>query len=295
MVLVVLGANGLLGSNVVATAVERGHDVAGTYHATEPDFDIPLVQLDITESTTVRQFFEDTSPDGVVNCAAMTDVDACEKDSETAVAVNAAAPTTIAKICEADGVWFGHVSTDYVFDGLARGRYTETDPTNPIQAYGASKLAGERGVTDAMTAPLITRLSFVWGVHRSRNALTGFPRWVRDSLYEGDTAPLFTDQFISPTRAGQAASVLVDLFEGRASGTVNVACRSCVTPYEFGASIDERLENPSGALQESTLSAVDRPAERPANTCLAVNRIEQMRDQPQPTLNEDLDAVTSYI
>lgn len=295
MEVAVLGANGVLGGNVVAAALERGHDVLGTYHTTDPGFEIPLRQLDITRIAAVEQYLGETDPDAVLNCAAMTDVDACEENPEQAVAVNADAPAAIARLCDAGGIQLCHVSTDYVFDGWADAPYSETSQPNPIQEYGASKLAGERGVDDAMTAPLVARLSFVWGVHRAENALSGFPRWVRDSLREGDSLPLFTDQFVTPTRAGQAASALLDLLESEVSGTVNVACRSCVTPYEFAAQIRERTETASGDLRESSIAAVDRPAERPAYTCLAVDRIEAMRERAQPTLAEDLDAVADYI
>lgn len=295
MRLAVIGANGLLGSNVVETGIRRGHDIVGTYHSTPPSYDIPLERLDIIDSKGVRQFLENAAPDAAANCAAMTDVDACKENPERAFDVNAAAPAAIAEMCESRDIRFGHVSTDYVFDGTAETPYSEEDGTNPVQEYGASKLAGEQGIQKVMTEPLIARLSFVWGVHQSDDELTGFPRWVRDALLDGDSIPLFTDQFVTPTRAGQAASVLIDLLDSEETGTFNVACRSCVTPFEFGTEILDRCERDSGDVQQSSLATMDRPAERPAYTCLQVDRIEETRGRPQPTLAEDVDAVADYI
>jgi len=293
--MVVFGANGLLGSNVIETAQGRDHDVRGTHHSTEPALPVPLKRLDITETEQVETYLSETDPDAVVNCAAMTDVDGCETELEQARAVNAEAPGNIARYCERTGIRFAHVSTDYVFEGTARSPYKESADPKPIQEYGRSKLAGEHAVFEAMTTPLVARLSFVWGVHRGDGKLRGFPSWVRDSLRAGDEVPLFTDQWVSPTRAGQAASVLLSLLEGSHDGTYHVASRSCVTPYEFGKQIKRHPKYSDGELTRSSTTSLDRPADRPAYSCLDVSRVEATRECRQPALSADLDAVDDYI
>jgi len=295
MRLVVFGANGLLGSNVVPAARRCGHDIWGTYHSTKPDLSMPLEQLDITNTDRVETYLDDTNPGAVVNCAAMTDVDGCESNPERATAVNADAPERIAQWCAANGCQFAHVSTDYVFDGRAEAPYDESATPNPVQAYGRSKLSGEYDVRETMALPLLARLSFVWGVHRGDDELQGFPRWVRDSLRDGDETPLFTDQRVTPTRAGQAAAVLLDLLERGVSGTYHVAARSCVTPYEFGEAIRDRSASATGTLRRSSMADIDRPAERPAYTCLDLGKVEDERNESQLTLDEDLDAVSDYF
>lgn len=295
MRLLVVGANGLLGSNVVYTGQQRGWDVCGTYHSTRPEFDIPLMQFDLGDYTDFGDLLEAYSPDVVVNCAAMTDVDGCEEDPERAQLLNGDAPGGLAAQCEANDVEFVHISTDYVFDGTARDPYVEDATPNPVQAYGESKLAGERAVRSASETALIARLSFVWGIHRSSGDLTGFPAWVRDQLGSGESVPLFTDQWVTPTRAGQAADTLLDLIAREEGGCYHVACTSCVTPYEFGTVIAAEMGADSALLQEGSMGDVDRAATRPTYSCLDVGTVEEVLDRTQPTIREDVETAWKTI
>jgi len=295
MHLLVLGANGLLGSNVVQAGLEKGWTVSGTYHSTAPHFDIPLFELDIADSSTASEIIESADPDSVVNCAAMTDVDGCEEHPDRAHDVNAQAPGEMAAHCSQAECEFLHVSTDYVFDGKSRVSYSEGDSVNPVQVYGQSKLDGEKAVREAMSEALITRLSFVYGVHRGTDELTGFPAWVRDQLRAENEIPLFTDQHITPSRAGHTASTLLELIEAEASGTYNVACRSCVSPYEFGAAICDRMGAAKSLLEEGSQSDIERTATRPAHTCLDVTKTQDQLGRRQPTLSVDLEAISDWF
>ena len=295
MRLLIIGANGLLGSNVVSEARSRGLDVVGTYHSERPSFDISLHQLDLRERDRIASLVDRVEPEAVVNCAALTDVDGCEADPERARAINAAAPGELAAICDGRETAFLHVSTDYVFDGRAEEPYPETAIPNPIQAYGETKLDGERAVSEAAAGALLVRLSFVYGVHRGTNSLAGFPAWVRDRLDAGEDTPLFTDQHVTPSRAGQAAATMLDLLELDANGTYHVACRSCVTPYEFGDEIRTRMGVSRDLIARGSQADVDRLAERPRSTCLDVSTVESELGRPQPTLSEDLDAIADVL
>lgn len=296
MDVLVLGANGLLGSNVVTACIEREWTVSGTYHSTDPGFDgVDCRPLDVTDHERLRAVVADVDPDCVMNCVAMTDVDGCEADPDRAWAVNADAPAAIAEYCVETGRGFLHVSTDYVFDGETDGLYDESAPTNPLQVYGETKLAGEEAVRAAMPDALITRLSFVYGVHRATGELTGFPAWVRGKLRAGESVPLFTDQYVTPSRAGQTAAVLCDLLDTEAAGTYHVACRSCVTPYEFGSVLCDALGGDESLLEVGRQADVDRPAVRPARTCLDVTTLESRLGRRQPTLAEDVERIGSWL
>jgi len=291
MRLLVVGANGLLGSNVVCKGKQRDWTVTGTYHSTRPAFEIPLTQFDLRDSDTFDDVLSEHDPDVVVNCAAMTDVDGCEANPELAHAINGDSPGELAAHCNANGVDFVHVSTDYVFDGTQRTPYSESADPDPVQVYGESKLAGERAVRAQLPGALVARLSFVWGIHRSDETLTGFPAWVRDRLQSGEDVPLFTDQWVSPTRAGQAAETLLDLIAHDVSGRVHVACSSCVTPYEFGVEIAGHVGADEELLSEGSMDDVKRAATRPTYSCLDVENVSSRLDRSQPTLREDVEAV----
>jgi dTDP-4-dehydrorhamnose reductase len=290
MRLLVVGANGLLGSNVVHTAQQRGWEVHGTYHSEPPALDIPLDQHDLRNYDAFRDLLAEHEPEAVINCAAMTDVDTCETNPELAHELNGEAPGEMAAECRRKNIEFVHISTDYVFDGTARALYEESDETNPVQAYGESKLAGEQAVNKERESALIARLSFVWGIHRGDDELTGFPAWVRGKLLGGEDVPLFSDQWVTPTRAGQAADVLLGLVAQGADGLFHVACRSCVTPYEFGELLSKYVDGDAD-LREGSVDDVEREATRPTYSCLNVARLESVLNRDQPTLREDVEAV----
>lgn len=295
MDVLVCGAEGLLGSNVVRAAQFRDWRVSGTYFAERPPFDISLAELDVRDRAAFETVLDEIAPDAVVNCTAMTDVDGCEESPEQAHAINADAPGSMAECCDARDVDFLHVSTDYVFDGQDRSRYAEDDPVDPIQVYGASKLAGERAVRAVSPAAPIARLSFVWGVHRARSALAGFPAWVCDRLGAGESVPLFTDQWVTPTRAGQAAETILDLLAAAATGTYHVAATDCVTPHAFGQAIARLVGADPDLCEEGSRADVDRAAERPVHSCLAVDRVAATLGREQPSLDADLAAVADAL
>lgn len=298
MTVLVVGASGLLGGNVVAAARERGERVRGTYRTNDPtggpgetfDEGVETVRFDVTDGTGLDPLL--AGVEGVVDCCATTDVDACEADPRGARAVNAEWPGRLAAACADRGVPLCHVSTDYVFDGRDPP-YAEGDDPNPIQVYGVTKLAGERAVREAGGTTyegLVLRVSFLWGVDRTAEALAGFPAWVAAEVREGGTPALFDDQRVTPTRAGYAADTALDLLDTGATGTFHAAARDAVTPFEFGRRLADRVEG-TGRVGRSSMADLDRPAPRPAATPLDGSKLSRELGREGPTLETDLDAV----
>jgi len=287
----VTGANGLLGSVVVQTLHEQGHDVVGGYHSAAPAFDCPLHQVDITDTERVVELLDEYDVDVVINCAASTDVDGCESNPEVAAAVNGTAPGDLAAVCDDREIPFVHYSTDYVFDGETDTFYEEDDETAPIQEYGRSKLAGEHAVREVNADALILRLSFVYGARGDTGDLVGFPQWVASTLAAGDTVPLFTDQTMTPSRAGNVATTTLELLDAGVSGTFHVASQSAVTPYDFGEAICDVIDGDETLIESSVMTDLDRPAARPRRSCLDVSKLERELGRSQPTLEADLAAL----
>ncbi|MDB2248599.1 dTDP-4-dehydrorhamnose reductase [Halorubrum ezzemoulense] len=288
MRVLVVGASGLLGGNVTSVALGRGKTVTAVYHSEDPGFDCPSHQIDITASTAVDDLVTEVDPDAIINCAAMTDVDGCESDPEQAHAVNADGAEHVARAADSVDAALIHTSTDYVFDGEETAPYSENAEPDPSQVYGESKLTGERRVREVHSDPLIARLSFVYGRSLPDGSISGFPAWVLEKARKGDSIPLFTDQRVSPSYAKATAKTLLDLLEADQEGTFNVASRSCVTPSEFGELIVEEAGFADATLTESSMSDVDRDAERPQYTCLDTTAVEEALGRPQSTLEEDL-------
>jgi dTDP-4-dehydrorhamnose reductase len=297
MDVLVVSAGGLLGSNVISSALERGLSAGGSYHSTRPDFEVPLREFDIRDTAKFEDILGDFNPSIVVNCAAMTDVDTCEQSPERAHEINAAAPESLARLCSEQDTNFAHISTDYIFDGESGECYREDAEPNPIQEYGRSKLAGERAVRSVHESPLVIRPSFVYGVNRSAETpqVEGFPAWVNSRLTSGQDLPLFTDQYVTPSRAESTAETLLDLLFDGATGPYHVAARYCVTPYEFGRIIATQLGVKADTLAESSQTGVDRDAARPSNTCLSVEKVETRLGRSQPTVKQGVRALEPYL
>jgi len=293
----ICGLSGLVGSNIAVEASQRGHAVVGTYHSSDPAFDadVETFQADICETDRIETLLNKVTPDCVINAAAMTDVDQCEQEPNVAKAVNGDAPAALAGLCQERDTDFVHFSTDYVFDGTSDEPYTEDAGRNPIQRYGETKLAGERGVEANHSSPLVLRVSFVYGYHQSQGELDGFPRWVLDTFAADETAPLFVDQHVSPTHAGQVAETTVDLLTDGYTGTYHATSRTCTTPYDFGDAVRTLAGAPETAIAQSSQEDVARPADRPRNTCLEVQRVEETLGRPQPTLATDLQSIEGEI
>ena len=250
MRLLVTGAAGMLGRDVVAAAGNAGHDVAALARA----------DLDITDADAVSSAVRDARPDAVINCAAWTDVDGAEADEAGATAVNGAGAGNLAH----QGVHVVHVSTDYVFDGAASEPYTEDAPTGPRSAYGRSKLAGELALADANAA--IVRSSWLFGPH-GRN----FVDTMRRLGAERDDLAVVDDQIGCPTYTGHLAPALVAIAEQGTTGVLHVAGSGRCSWFDLAVATFEETGLRCDVRRQSTADA-GRPAPRPAFSALASTR-----------------------
>src|SRR5581483_3480022 len=154
MKLLITGAAGMLGKDLVPAAAVSGHDVVALTRA----------ELDIRDAYAVLAAVDAACPDVVLNCAAWTDVDGAEAQFEEALAVNGLAAGHVARAASECGAWIVHISSDYVFSGRTSKPYVESDLTEPLSAYGRSKLAGELAVAEASPERhTIVRSSWLFG------------------------------------------------------------------------------------------------------------------------------------
>jgi dTDP-4-dehydrorhamnose reductase len=257
MRLLVTGAAGMLGHDVIAAAVRAGHEVVS----------LPRRELDVTDAAATRAAVTATRPAAVVNCAAWTDVDGAEAEEAAATAINGAGAGNVAGAAAAAGAFTVHVSTDYVFDGTATEPYLESHPTAPIGAYGRSKLAGERAV--AAAAPdghAIVRSSWLFGEHGG-NFVATMLRLARAR----DTLSVVDDQVGCPTFTGHLAEALVAIAEQRLAGIRHVAGGGSCSWYELAAAAFAATG--SGVeLSRGRTADLGRPAPRPAYSVLRSER-----------------------
>jgi dTDP-4-dehydrorhamnose reductase len=268
MRLLVTGAAGMLGRDVVTAAESAGHDVVALARA----------ELDITDPDAVRAAVADARPDAVVNCAAWTDVDGAEEHEADATRINGDGPGNLA----AAAPFLVHVSSDYVFDGTATEPYTEGDPTGPRTAYGRSKLAGEHAVAEHGDHAIV-RTAWVFGPH-GKNFVATMLKLADDR----DEVNVVADQIGCPTFTGHLAPALVEIAERRPSGILHVAGAGQCSWHELAQATFDEAAVDCRALPVTT-AEFPRPAPRPAWSVLGSTRPDA------PTLPPWREGLSAYL
>ncbi len=197
MKILIIGSGGRLGAALTREYRER-FDVTGFDH----------VQLDLANAGEIAAKIGPLDFDVLINAAAFTNVDLCEKDRDRAFRVNAEAPRLLAEISTKKNAKLIHFSTDYVFDGAKREPYIEDDPATPINVYGESKRVGEQNVLALQDRHLIVRVSWVFGPDRA-----SFIDQVIQRARENEQVDAITDKFSAPTYTRDIAEMLPRFFD----------------------------------------------------------------------------------
>ncbi len=261
-VIALLGGRGMLGTDVAAACTRRGYEVR--VH------DLP--EFDVTNPNHLRGAIE--AADAVINCAAYTNVDAAQIQSELAHRVNGEAVGRLGQLARAEGKWVLHVSTDFVFDGTLDRPYVETDPPHPINEYGKSKLAGEVLLQESGCSHCLVRLEWTYGRH-GRNFITKLLERARTIR----ALNVVSDQVGSPTATAEAAQAFCDLLEQRVEGVFHFAAGGYVSRYDVAAFVLDHL-GWKIQLQPCRTSDYPAPAARPLNSRFDCRKIEPLLREP---------------
>lgn len=251
MRVLVTGAGGQLGADLASRLA--GHEAVLLDHET----------LDVTDPVAVEGVLTSTGPEVVIHAAAWTDVDGCETDPARARAANVEGTRNVAGA--AGDAFVIVISTDYVFDGAAGRPYVETDPTNPLQVYGSTKLEGEQAARAETPSLAIARTAWLYGARTATGAAAR--NFVAAILGAAERGPLdvVDDQVGSPTWTADLAEAVVALAERRVPGTFHVANAGAVSRYDFARAIVELAGRDPGIVRPvATTDAAQRPAARPA-------------------------------
>jgi dTDP-4-dehydrorhamnose reductase len=256
MKILLFGKTGQVGTQFVRQAGHLGEVQAADRAA-----------CDLTNPASVRKFVLRSAPDCVVNAAAYTAVDKAESDQATCFAVNAAAPAAMAEAATQLGIPLVHYSTDYVFNGEKTGAYTEEDSTDPLGAYGRSKLEGEQLIAAQGGQFLVLRTSWVYGAEGQN--------FLRTMLRLGAERPelrIVSDQFGSPTSSVAIAQATVRIIKTKSfpSGIYNMTAGGSTSWFGFAERIFalSAIEKKPKLVPIST-AEYPTPARRPGNSVLS--------------------------
>lgn len=282
MKLLLFGASGLLGWELQRTLAPLGEIRAPDRHT-----------IDLSDNAALRRVLRDERPDVIVNAAAYTRVDDAEAHSQEAFAINAAAPQVMAQEARSLDALLVHYSTDYVFDGTKGAPYTEDDVAHPINAYGESKLAGERFIQEAGCPFLILRSAWLYGL-RGRNFVTKVLQWARAQ----PTLRIVDDQVSNPTwarmLAQQTARILAHggNYVRERAGLYHLASGGYASRYDWAKEIlrlDPRPEEQTAKqVQSASSSEMPTAAARPAFSALSSERVEAVFGVPARPWQADL-------
>jgi dTDP-4-dehydrorhamnose reductase len=269
---------------------QLGHDILRAW----PERTVtPLdrAACDVTDEAAVRAAIAAHRPELVLNLAAVHRVDDVEGDPGAALRVNAHGAWIVARTAAEAGAAVMWVSTDYVFAGDRGSPYAEDDPVGPINAYGATKAAGERLVAIANPRHVVVRSSGLYGLAGSSGKGGNFVQTMLRLAREGRPIRVVADETLSMTGTLDLAHALAALARSEECGTFHVTNAGALSWYEFAATIF-RLAGLTPDLSATTSAAYGAPARRPAFSALENRRL---RELGLPTLRPIEDALTDYL
>ncbi|MBQ9828306.1 MAG: dTDP-4-dehydrorhamnose reductase [Lachnospiraceae bacterium] len=257
MKVLVTGAEGQLGSDIVKCLAAEGYDVKG----------IDLGDCDITAREEITGLLEREDPDAVIHCAAYTAVDRAEDEPEKCFAVNAKGTENIALYCGQRGKRMIYFSTEYVFPGDGDRPYAEDDETGPLNVYGMSKEAGERTVRENVPEHFIIRISWAFSDHG-----TNFVKTMLRLSETRDTLKIVDDETGSPTYTPDVAEKMTFFLESGGFGTYNMTNEGFVSWYGFAEKVFE-LAGRDVRLIPVTTEEYGAKARRPLNSRLSKDKL----------------------
>ena len=227
-------------------------------------------ELDVNDGEALARAIERVEPTWVINCAAWTDVDACEADPKRANEVNGSAPGRLARRCAQAHVPLLQVSTDFVLSGPATELLTESEQLNPINRYGQSKARGEGEVLDSGAEALVARLQWLYG-----GAKPDFVKFVAGRLRRGEEVPVVNGEVSCPGHVTPIARWLIALMQVEARGVVNVVEGGEVSRWEQAHQIAESL-GIKGRFTPVSWAQLGRFAARPGRSVLDSGRLLEL-------------------
>lgn len=255
MKILITGANGMVAKAAIEHCRKRGDEVVA----------LTRQQLDIGDRDATNETFTRERFDGVINCAAYTDVDGAESTQEISYRANADGVENLAKAAKKINAAFVTISTDYVFDGAKSDFYTQRDTPNPQGVYAQSKLEGEIRARNAYARSIIVRSGWIYG-----GGGTNFLSVMHKLLGEGKSIKAISDSYGTPTFAGDLAKRLRELVELDLPGTYHVTNSGDGTTYEgFARKVAEIKGFDQNLIQTVSTHDLQRPAPRPLSSKLA--------------------------
>jgi len=225
--------------------------------------DFHSLTFDLTDSKVFSGYLHEIRPELIIHCAAIVNVDSCEKDKDKALKLHS---ETIKQIAiDAPSSKLVYISTDSVFDGMI-GDYTESDKTNPLNYYALTKREGEKNTLKLVKNSMVVRTN-IYGFHLQPKKAS-LAEWAMENLEEGKSIGGFTDVWFNPVYTKQLADAVLNLINIKFIGLINVASDTFISKYSFLMELAGAFGYDPGLIEMKSITAMNFNAKRPNNTTL---------------------------
>jgi len=282
--LLVTGASGLLGANLVLEAMATHQVTAASRRRRVRVAGVSSYRTDLTDRQAAQALVAEAGPDWIVHCAAATDVDGCQSDPEWAQALNRDMAEHVAAAARQHQADFVFISTDAVFDGET-GDYDETAEPQPMSVYGSSKRAGEQAVLRAHPQAFIVRTNIYGWNAQPKHSLA---EWFLQRCQAGLRSPGWTDVSSTPILVNDLAGVILRLLATGRAGVYHVGGATCLSKYEFGRRVAAAFDFDPELIAPSSVREAQLKAPRALRLCLRCDKTESVLGWRLPTVDEGL-------
>lgn len=288
--ILITGSNGLLGQKLVELLIQQANvEVKATARGANR---LPFTEgyeyfsMDITNQSEVEAVITHIKPQAIIHTAAMTNVDQCEAQKADCWLQNVTAVEHIVRACETHDVFLLHLSTDFIFDGIA-GPYDETAAPNPISFYGWSKYAAEKAITSAPIRWAIARTVLVYGIAHDMSR-SNIILWVKNSLESNKQIKVVTDQWRTPTLAEDLAVGCFLIVDQAAEGIFNISGSDFLTPYNMAIKTADYFGLDKSFISQADSTSFSQPARRPPRTGFDLTKARQVLNYQPRTFDEGI-------
>jgi dTDP-4-dehydrorhamnose reductase len=295
--ILVTGSNGLLGQKIIYGLLDKGgvqiiSSSRGPNRMRRRD-GYQYVDLDITDAARVSGVFAQYKPTVVINCAAYTNVDACETNIDACQALNVDAVKYLVAECARHGSHLVHLSTDFVFDGLT-GPYKEEDTPNPLSHYARTKLEAEKIIAASSVSWAIIRTIIIYGVVDD-NSRSNVVLWTKRSLENRQDIRVINDQYRSPTLAEDLAAACIAAALKKAQGIYHVSGSEVMCMLDIVRTVAEYFKLDTTYIHPVTTAELKQPAARPPMTGFVIDKARRDLGYAPHTFLEGLAVVRTQL
>lgn len=273
MRVLVTGAKGQLGTDVVNELEKRGHRAIG----------VDIEEMDITDSEACKSVITGSKAEAVIHCAAYTAVDAAEDNVELCRKINAQGTANIAEVCRDLDIKMMYISTDYVFNGQGTRPWEPDDKREPLNVYGMTKYEGELAIEERLHKYFIVRIAWVFGVN-GKNFIKTMLRLGK----ENGAVTVVDDQIGSPTYTYDLARLLVDMIESDKYGRYHATNEGLCSWYEFAMEIFKQAGMNEVVVTPVSSEQFKSKAKRPSNSRISKEKLSENGFERLPTWQDAL-------